>query len=489
MILKATGGWVLLFLLLSGVWTPVHSQVIGKMSYSLESGVSLGAGDYTPFWLTANRYGFSSIQNGNGYVRAGIFREADTAKVFSYAFGLDGAVARRFASTFVLQQAYLDLKYGLFHLSIGSKERDTELKNQLLSTGGMTLSRNARPVPQVRIDMPRYWTIPALDGMFALRGHVAYGVFADNKWQESFVRSNQKYTQDVLYHSKSLFLRMGDEAKRPLVFEGGIEMASQFRGIVFNRLAEPLDMRSGWMDFVKVLIPSGNDPTDGENPNVYGNHVGNWNFSLSYAFPSWKARVYYDHFFEDHSMLFFEHAWIDALVGLEITLPPNPVAESVVYEYVGTKDQSGPIYHDRTPAIPDQISARDNYYNHTLYASWQHGGMALGNPLLISPLYNTDGSITFKSNRIKAHHAGISGRPFAEADYRLLLSCTRSWGTYSAPSEDVKRNTAVLLEIGFAPRALTGWRFAASFAADCGDLIGKNTGAMICVRRTGVFTE
>ncbi|MDR2389622.1 MAG: capsule assembly Wzi family protein, partial [Tannerellaceae bacterium] len=447
------------------------------------------SGLYAPFWLTANKHGFSSIRNGNGYVRMGIFREPDTNKTFSWGFALDGALARRFASTFVLQQACLDLNYGVFTLSMGSKERDMELKNQQLSTGGMTLSRNARPIPQLRMEVPRYWALPFAKGWLALRGHLAYGVFTDNNWQRSFARPDSKYTQDVLYHSKSLFIRIGNESKRPLVFEGGIEMASQFRGIVFNRLPEALDMRSGWMDFVKVLIPSGSDPTDGENPNVYGNHLGSWNFSLAYTFPDWKARVYYDHFFEDHSMLFFEYVWIDALVGLEITLPPNPVAESIVYEFIGTKDQAGPIYHDRTQGIYDQISARDNYYNHVLYASWQHAGMALGNPLLISPIYNTDGSILFHSNRILAHHIGLSGRPFAEVDYRLLLSHTRSWGTYSAPFEDIKRNTAFLLEIGFSPRLIPGWRFAASFASDRGDLIGHNTGGMITIGKKGVFTK
>ncbi|MDR2118098.1 MAG: capsule assembly Wzi family protein [Tannerellaceae bacterium] len=466
-----------------------HSQLVTGMNYMVELSATGGKGDYSPFWLTSNRYGLSSVRNGNGYVRGGIFRPQEGDRMFSYAFGLDWAVTRRFTSSFVIHQVYLDLKYGVLNLGIGSKERDTELKNQYLSTGGMTFSRNARPIPQVRMEIPEYWVIPGSKEMLAARGHVAYGLFTDDKWQKHFTLQNRKYTEDVLFHSKSVFLRIGNEAKRPLVFEGGIEMASQFRGRVYNRYPEPLDMRSGWMDFVKVLIPSGSDPTDGENPNVYGNHVGNWNFSLSYTFPRWKVRTYYDHYFDDHSMLFFEYAWIDALAGLEITLPSNPAVASIVYEYVGTKDQAGPIYHDRTPGIPDQISARDNYYNHGLYASWQHWGMGIGNPLLVSPIYNTDGAIVFHANRIKAHHLGVSGRPLPEVNYRVLLSHTRSWGTYDTPFVDIRRNTAVLLEAGFTPRALQGWEFTASFAFDRGDLIGHNTGGMIRVRKSGLLTE
>ncbi|MDR1937797.1 MAG: capsule assembly Wzi family protein [Tannerellaceae bacterium] len=487
--MKFKGISLLVFLLIYMPFS-ARSQFAGNMGYSVESGVTLGKGDYSPFWLTSNKYGLSSISTRNGYVRAGIFRPLEEDRKFSYSFGLDLAGAYHFTSNFIVQQAYLDLKYGILNLSMGSKERDTELKNQQLSSGGMTFSRNARPVPQIRAGLPDYWIVPGSNQWLAVRGHIAFGAFTDDKWQENFIQKKNRYTQDALYHSKSFFMRLGNEDKRPLVFEGGIEMASQFRGKVYNRGFDPyLDMRNGLMDFVKVLIPSGSDPTDGEYANVYGNHLGNWNFSLSYKFPGWKARAYYDHYFDDHSMLFFEHAWIDALAGLEITLPSNPIVGSIVYEHVGTKDQAGPIYHDHTVAIPDQISARDNYYNHGLYSGWQHWGMAIGNPLLVSPIYNTDGSIVFKSNRIIAHHLGFSGQPASEVNYRVLFSYTQGWGTYVDPFVDIKKNTAVLLELGYAPRALQGWQFTASIAFDRGDLIGNNTGGMILVRKTGLFTK
>lgn len=62
---------------------------------------------------------------------------------------------------------------------------------------------------------------------------------------------------------------------------------------------------------------------------------------------------------------------------------------TLVYEFLRTTDQSGAIYHDHTEAIPDQISARDNYYNHGLYTGWQHWGQAIGNPLFTSPCTTT----------------------------------------------------------------------------------------------------
>lgn len=45
----------------------------------------------------------------------------------------------------------------------------------------------------------------------------------------------------------------------------------------------------------------------------------------------------------------------------------------------------------------EQISAKDNYYNHYLYQGWQHWGMGIGNPLLPGPIYNKNGQITLSA--------------------------------------------------------------------------------------------
>lgn len=499
---------IIVFLLFS---LPAVAQFTKGMNYKTEANTVFSGGENAPFWLTSNRYGLSSVENNNGYLRAGIFRPTEKEKKFSYGLGLDLAVAYGFTSVFVVQQAYADLKYGLVELSIGSKERAPELKNERLSSGGMALSGNARPVPQVRISLPDYWIIGKRK-IFGIKGHLAYGMFTDDNWQQDFAAPQTKRTEHVLYHSKSLYGKIGNEEKFPLVFEGGIEMAAQFGGKAYGRGYEPyLDMPNGIKDFFKVLIPSGSDAADGDYPNVYGNHLGSWSVSFSYKFPTWKIRAYHEHFFEDHSMIIDEYAWKDyvdefgqgnfwsyfppiipskyywrdGLNGIEVTLPPNPYINSFVYEYLSTREQSGVIYHDHTDEFPDQIGGKDNYYNHGTYTGWHHWGMAIGNPLLTSPIYNQDGRIEFKNNRIKAHHFGFSGQPTAEIDYRLLLTHSRNWGTYADPFYEIKKNISMLAEVNYAPQKLRGWKFSASFAFDHGDLLGNNTGGMVSVRKTG----
>lgn len=487
MILKKT---IILSFLVFLSSTPLYSQFVKGMNYAVEAGVSFSGGEYTPLWMNAGRYGLSSVEKNNGYLRAGIFRPYEDKKYFSYRFGLDLAGAYHFSSAFIVQQAYLDLRYRWFELSIGSKERPTELKNQELSSGSMTFGNNARPVPQVRISLPEYVALDK-NKIFSIKGHIAYGMFTDDNWQKDFTNGKNRYTKHVLYHSKALYAKFGNEDKFPLVFEGGMEMAAQFGGRAYAYPGfEPyLDIPNGIKDFFKAFIPSGSDATDGDYSNVAGNHLGSWNFSLSYKFPNWKLRAYYDHFFEDHSMMFGEYGWKDCLAGVEVTLPKNPVAETLVYEYLGTKDQSGAIYHDHTTQIPDQISARDNYYNHNIYTGWQHWGQAIGNPLITSPIYNEDGTLIFKNNRVIAHHIGITGQPTGEIRYRLLLSHSRNWGTYGDPFVDVKKNTSALAEVSYMPSQLKGWTFTGSVALDHGDLLGNSAGGMITVRKTGLFSK
>ena len=76
------------------------------------------------------------------------------------------------------------------------------------------------------------------------------------------------------------------------------------------------------------------------------------------------------------------------------------------------------------------LSSYDNYYNHHLYTGWQHWGQVLGNPLYLSPLYNTDGHIEVEHNRFVAWHLGFSGSPCSRLHYRVLASWQKSYGSY-----------------------------------------------------------
>ena len=105
------------FLLVS---IPVNAQLAKDLKYSLESSGSFSMGEKTPFWLLSNRQGLSSTAMNSAYLRIGFARPFERRKDFSYAYGFDFVTAARYTSSFVVQQAYLDLNYQALVLSLGS---------------------------------------------------------------------------------------------------------------------------------------------------------------------------------------------------------------------------------------------------------------------------------------------------------------------------------------------------------------------------------
>ena len=361
----------------------------------------------------------------------------------------------------------------------------------------MMLGINARPIPQVRLELPDFWTIPGTKNWLAIKAHIAYGLYTDNRWQRHFTEGTANpYTANSFFHSKAGFLRVGNTDRFPLTLTGGLEMACQFGGEGWNLPPRPDDpniatfdphqkMSNGIKSFWNAFIPSGNDVNDGEFKNIEGNQLGSWHLRLDYHGKGWGAAVYAEHFFEDHSQMFWQYPWKDMLYGGSVRLPKNPVLSTLVYEHLRTTDQSGPIYHDGTSTFPDNIYGTDNYYYHHVYGAWQHAGFTMGTPLLPSPLYNQGGQIAPLDSRVKAHHFGIKGNPSSEVSYRVLYTHEKAWGTYTAPRTNPAKGDYLLVEASYAPHQVKGLSITASYGQNLGSLFDKSKGVMVGVSYTG----
>ena len=67
---------------------------------------------------------------------------------------------------------------------------------------------------------------------------------------------------------------------------------------------------------------------DGIYANATGNTVGSWLFRLNYKGKNWRVSAYLDHYFEDHSQMFWEYGWRDGLYGIDITPARNRFVSS-----------------------------------------------------------------------------------------------------------------------------------------------------------------
>lgn len=467
----------------------------------------------TPLWLNANRYGLSSLDKGNGYLRASLIRPltTDSARRWGLGYGVDVAVAQGFSSRMVVQQAFAEVRWLHGVLTVGSKQQPMELKNQALSSGSQLLGINARPIPQVRLALPDYWVLPFGGGWLQLKGHIAYGRMTDDDFQMRFTGKKSRYTDDVLFHSKAGYLRIGNEERfAPLSLELGLEMAATFGGRSYQPQSDGTTKvvhgRTGWKSYLKALIPGGADIGETTYQNAEGNQLGSWLARANYDADRWRFSIYADKFFEDHSAMFqldydgygtggewmtkkkrryLLYDFKDWMLGAELNLKYGRYLTAIVLEYLYTKYQSGPIYHDHTQTIGDHIGGLDNYYNHYIYSGWQHWGQVMGNPLYRSPIYNADGVMEVKNNRFEAWHLGVSGQPTEALKYRLLATYQTGWGSYSDPYDKKHHNVSLLLEADYGFKH--GWGLRGGCGMDFGAILGRSYGFQLTISKKGVL--
>lgn len=462
-----------------------------SVRYKGEAVVNIPMGGKSPFWLLNGNYGVSSLKNSHGYLRLSAFKDMDTEKRFTWGAGADVVFGYGMQSPVYIQQLYAEAKYRCLNLMVGAKEMPGFLSNPELATGNLLYANNAHPIPQVKAGIFDYADIWLTNGWAGIKGYISYGKYTDNHWIEDWVdRSLYRYTLGNIYHSKTLFLRGGNTKKFPLEGEIGIEMATQFGGTTYYPDGHKVVMPHKLKNFIKALIPmhGDNDTPTGDQSNVEGNFLGSWNFALAWKPKGdWNVKVYYQHFFEDHSMLWIQYPWKDGLWGVEAKLPKNPFVSEIVYEFLYSKDQSGAVYWDLTPEINEQVSGRDNYYNHYYNNGWQNWGMGIGNPLFISPIYNTPHIMYFTGTRLLAHHAGFKGQPLKYIGYRFLATYQKNWGTYDNPYPEVKSSFNFLAELSLKHPKINGWNLDIAFGTDGGSLIGNNYGLNIKISKSGFF--
>ena len=263
-----------------------------------------------------------------------------------------------------------------------------------------------------------------------------------------------------------------------------------------------MSMPCRFTDFLKAFIPlsGGSDTPVDEQTNISGNQIGNWHAAFTLHTKPIDVTLYGEHIFEDFSQLFFfeyqsnkegkrriiYYPWKDIKVGIGIKNKSGILLfiNAIQYEYISTYDQSGALYHDPSSNFNEQMDGVDNYYNHGIYPGWHHWGMGIGSPLVISPAYNKDKSLSFRSNRLKAHNIGINGAlgkqiPVA---YRLQYTYNENWGTYLNALPQKGYTTSLLAEATIAPEN-SSWAGSVSVAYDKSNFIGDNFGIMVSITR------
>lgn len=469
-------------MLLSGLLSKTKAQ---EFSSHAEVIAVVSSEDTTPFWITANRQGrfseagsqFLARFEAHGHNTLTSFNRSD----LKLAYGTDFIARPGAPSAATFNQAYLKLSAYNMELSAGRFHNVSPVHDAVLGMGSLGVSGNATPIPQIRLGLTNWTSLPFTGGFVDIRAHLAHG------WLEK-----DRYTQSPYYQEKVGHIRFGGNF--PVNIYGGLAHYSMWGGSnnpVFG------DLPSKFSDFWRVFVGIGGDERapDVEADYLLGDHLGAWDFGLMIETKALSATLYRQMPLETKDNLKLKSLQ-DALNGVSIRFDErlNIPIRGITYEFLYTKWQDGPrvenVLEDGTRCFEFPERCRDlyqgdeNYYNHHIYRDgWATQGRSIGNPLF--RLNNTPLSQSvwgFDNNRIVAHHLGMEALVL---NTRLIakITASRNYGIRRNPFE----NRADQLSIGLLTEhksRLMGYPviLITDIAWDSGDLFGSQLGGAIGLR-------
>jgi hypothetical protein len=470
--------------------------------------VNVGSGDFAPYYISSNRSGILT-QSAGALIDGKISRNIDTSRRFDYGFGgevyfglykstdylkWNNSTNSQHPGNAVLQQLWGEVKYRSLFLMAGMKDNDRSLFDSDLGVGDITLSRNARGIPQVRIGFIDFQNIPYTNGWVQIQGEIAYGKFADANWLENHYNyQNSFITTGVWFHYKRLYFRTNPD--KPFSFTIGMQHAAQFGGTCRRYTDGVMTSESKeevkFKNFIDVFFQKrGNSgDTDGARAYYNGNHLGSWDVKMTYRFHDQSTlTATIQSPWEDGSGIGKLNGW-DGVWGLEYDTQRYGWISGVAVQYIDFTNQSGPMHwapgdHEGT-SITGQATGADDYYNNAFYNGWTNYGMSLGTPFIKSTLYNTDGYMRFTDTRTRGVQIGAKGKPNATLSYRVLASWRKSAGTPFLPALKKRENTSALIEATYAFPKIAGLSINGMVAFDAGKLYGNNFGACVGVTYRG----
>ena len=481
-----------------------------KLDYSVSLTGNAGSnGDFAPFYISSNTHGFPT-QSKSGYLRAAAKHDMTTDTRFSYGFGVDlvgGAASGtdyQFYSkpdeklmmhsvkpgSFWIQQLYAEIKYRGIFLTVGQKERGSALLNQKLSSGDLTWSGNARPMPEVRGGFIDFQDIPFTNGWVQIQGEYSMAKCMDEDWvKDHYNYNSSRINTGGWYNYKRMYFRT--KPTQPFVVTVGMQAVAQIGGRyqVYSKGVLQKDEKFDitFKTMLNTLVPCG----DSNHSFVIGNHLGSWDLLAEYKLKNGsKIKAYFEFPWEDGSGLGKMNGF-DGLYGIEYQSGRKSWINGAVIEYFNYNNQAGPLnWDERDHAnngghFPSQTSGGDNYYNNGKYPGNHYYGMSMGTPFIKSPIYNENGAMYFYHNLVEGFHVGVTGNILPELQYRILASYRTSQGTMSQRFYKRIGCTSAMLEAVYDIKWVKGLQAKCQFAFDSGKLYNDNFGALLSISYNG----
>ncbi len=505
---------ILASLIALSIICPTKSSAEHQLNFNYELIGNVGSGDFAPYYMASNIHGILT-QPKSFTARVDLHHKWDKSKRFSLGYGATMVATEASSTTYSIydsnigamtthdvrpadgwiQQLYLDIKYRSLFLTLGAKEVGSNMLNNRLSSGDMTWSANARPIPGFRAGFIEPQNIPFTNGWLKIDGDFGYFKQTDSGWQEDHYNYyNYFITTDTWLNYKRCYFITNPEKN----FSGtiGMQAACQFGGLwqkyKNGTIGEVVDMKPDIGTLFRAFIPGRGGASSGDAVNREGNHLGSWDVMGRYKFKDGKIlKAYYQSPWEDGSGIGKLNGF-DGLYGIEYkSNKPVGIVTGAVVEYLDLMNQGGPIHwaaeHFPNSPMQDAAGGSDDYYNNYAYNGYQNYGMAIGTPMLKSTLYNLDGYLRFTDTRLQGVHLAVEGYPFNRFSYRAMFSYRKAWGTTYIPMSKARENTSAMIECRYYWNKHPYPIFKAQVALDRGSLYGNNFGVLLSVSIRGLL--
>lgn len=480
--------YILSFLLIASSQTQSYAQIFNNtdstgVNLKVETMGAFTHGDNAPFWLNNNKYGLGWYNKNNQYVRTGIFSNQKIIKnKVNLRLGGDLIIANQFESDFFIQQLYVDLGYQKINLSIGQKERPILFRNNALTSGSMGISNNTRPIPQVEFSTSNFVSIPYTKNTLSFMGGLSFGILADDDYKKR-IKSGE-YVQNVLFHNKHLYVKF-EKPQSDWSIIAGVESATQWGGDSYKNHIKVYSNPHSLSDALRILTMQSGDSNSqaGEQVNKLGETFGSYHLIFNKKNSNgsyWK--LYHEHIIDDRSGMEMNN-FPDGIWGGEYSFERKQLLSTILFEFIYTKNQSGPVTLDENGNRVYNSTA-DDYYNSSFYVANQYYGFAFGTPLLTSPLYLKGESLQFVNNRIIAYHIGLKGYLHNNLNYKVLFTHSRGYGTPLVKFDKPKNEIMSSFELFYSNPKLDGWDFTGAIAYDNSNiLLGENFGVQFKISK------
>lgn len=370
-----------------------------------------GGFDRTPFWLQANRWGLytdSPLQGSLG-VEGSLdydFGEHWNVEILGDVDRFmddDGTEVRLRYGYGALSWRAFEIKGGSFPQIVGI------LPDPELSSGSMSVSGNARPLPKVQFSMPEWTVIPFTNETLEIQGGIAHGWFLGERAQTG-----------ALLHEKWGYGRFGarDGSK---IYVGLVH-----HGMWGGEAQEPT-----FENYRTIFFGGGAAPESGQ-VGPAGNGLGIWDIGIEMPLERATVHLYHHHYWELKQSLRWENG-LDGVRGLAIDFYHDRWwPDRFVIESIYTKFQGGP-YHFFDQMLSDAGITQEpvnnvtpgtglqQYYQHYLYANgWTHQGRIIGTPLFVTQGEAED--LRIASNRVNSWHYAFGGDVGDRYRYRFKFT-------------------------------------------------------------------